>query len=426
MYFKPSYLPHNGAANILVRSLAEELGLSLNKKYKIILASFLAVAKKVNGKAFDWQTGYENLTIWSLFPNVSNKSINEVYKLLKQLDYIGASADIPNYLVERMGFGKPNWIKAKKLPQHFLKEATFIESNLPHVLVNKPEMYHDKIAIGEQSRTAPKFGIQQVKQKFGRDYTLAYRPVKEMNTYWAEHPLYNPIDDEYYSSATRIFHNGSIKSGGCWYGGWTNMCSDQRHSLTIDGHPVVYVDVNGMILSILSCLTGKPMNMIGVWDDVYQRVVCQIPNITNARNMVKDVIMELTGTGNPYKDQPSPDSKTLHDVEQFKHIRDLCLEVYPALKCLDKKRLNFSNELSYHEANILTETLLRLKDMGIIAYPLHDCVLVRLGNELDALETVKSVFKEYVSNFREHKLDLDIAVTVKYSPSNKVKVPGSF
>ena len=64
--------------------------------------------------------------------------------------------------------------------------------------------------------------------------------------------------------------------------------------------------------------------------------------------------------------------------------------------------------------------------MGIIAYPLHDCVLVRLGNELDALETVKSVFKEYVSNFKEHKLDLDIAVTVKYSPSNKVKVPGSF
>ena len=35
MYFKPSYLPSNGAANILVRSLAEELGLLLNKKYEI-------------------------------------------------------------------------------------------------------------------------------------------------------------------------------------------------------------------------------------------------------------------------------------------------------------------------------------------------------------------------------------------------------
>ena len=85
MYFKPSYLPSNGAANILVRSLAEELGLSLNKKYKIILASYLAIAKKVNGQAFDWGTENENknLKFWSLFPNVSSRSVSEVYKLLK-------------------------------------------------------------------------------------------------------------------------------------------------------------------------------------------------------------------------------------------------------------------------------------------------------------------------------------------------------
>ena len=86
MYFKPSYLPSNGAANILVRSLAEELGLSLNKKYEIVLASFLAVAKKVNGQAFDWGTENENknLKFWSLFPNVS-RSVSEVYKLFERL-----------------------------------------------------------------------------------------------------------------------------------------------------------------------------------------------------------------------------------------------------------------------------------------------------------------------------------------------------
>ena len=123
MYFKPSYRAYNGAANIMVRSLAEELELSLTKKYEIILASFLAVSKKVNGKSFDWWTvnDNENLKFWSLFPNVSNQSIREVYKLLKQRNYIGVSADIPNHLIESMGFGKPNWIKAKNLPQHFLK-----------------------------------------------------------------------------------------------------------------------------------------------------------------------------------------------------------------------------------------------------------------------------------------------------------------
>ena len=60
MYFKPSYLPHNETANVLVKALAAELGLSLNKKYEIILASFLAIAKKVNGQTFDWWTNDNN------------------------------------------------------------------------------------------------------------------------------------------------------------------------------------------------------------------------------------------------------------------------------------------------------------------------------------------------------------------------------
>ena len=64
----------------------------------------------------------------------------------------------------------------------------------------------------------------------------------------------------------------------------------------------------------------------------YQAVFCQIPNVTNARKKVKQVIMELTGTGNPSKGKPSPDSKILE--EEFTHIRDLCLQAYPALECL--------------------------------------------------------------------------------------------
>ena len=74
MYYKPSYVPQNGAANILVRHLAEQLGLKLNKKYEIVLASFLAVAKKVNGQAFDWWTGNQNKNpkLWGLFPHVTN------------------------------------------------------------------------------------------------------------------------------------------------------------------------------------------------------------------------------------------------------------------------------------------------------------------------------------------------------------------
>ena len=183
MYFKPSYLPHNGAANILVKSLAEELGLSLNKKYEIILASFLAIAKKVNGQAFDWwiDNNNKNRNIWSLFPHVNNQSVRETYNLLKAHQYIETSTDFPNYLAERIGFGRPNWIKAKRLTKNFLEMATFVEANLPYVLVNKPETYEEKVVRKNLNLSAPTLSNAEVKQRFGREYIQAYKPLKEMN-----------------------------------------------------------------------------------------------------------------------------------------------------------------------------------------------------------------------------------------------------
>ena len=431
MYFKPSYLPSNGAANILVRSLAEELGLSLNKKYEIILASFLAIAKKVNGQAFDWWTGNDNKTLklWSLFPHVSNQSVMEVYKLLRENGYIGAMKGSKTSAIEGLAVEKPNWITAQRLPKHFMEEATFIESNLPFVMVNQPETYEDKKATKNQYFAAPKLSIKKVKQEFGEEYKLAYRSVSEMNAYWSQHPLYNPIANEFYSSARRIFHNGSIKSGGCWYGGWTDFNSNQRCSFTIDGHPVVQVDVNAMILCLLSSLTGKPMNMIGAFQDVYQAVLSQIPDTKNSRDKLKQVIIELAGSGNPYKEKPSSDCEILENIDEFTHIRDLCLEAYPALKCLDQERFNFTNDLSFHEASILTETLLSLKQIGVVAYPAHDCLIVRMGDEFDAVETFKKVFKDYVSLFQKlnklPELYLDIALTIKFDPSEQVRIQGA-
>ena len=69
----------------------------------------------------------------------------------------------------------------------------------------------------------------------------------------------------------------------------------------------VQVDVNAMILCLLSSLTGKPMNMIGAFQDVYQPVLSQLGDITNSRDKLKQVIIELAGSGNPYKEKPSSD-----------------------------------------------------------------------------------------------------------------------
>ena len=223
--------------------------------------------------------------------------------------------------------------------------------------------------------------------------------------------------------------SGSIKSGGRWYGGWTTISPAQCFSLTIDDQPIVNIDINAMILALLSSLTGKPMSMIGTFEDVYQAVVFQLPGVSNARDKVKKVVMELVGAGNPYITVPSLENDVLNCIEEFVHIRDLCLQAYPALKFLDEESLNFLNDLSFHEANIITQIMLTLKQMDIVSYPINDGFIVKLGDEFKTVDTIKSVFKNYVSSFQKRsnlpQLDFDIALTVKFDPTNKFIIQGS-
>ena len=435
MYFKPSYLPQNDAASRLVKTLAEELGLSLNKKNKIILASFIAVAKNANGTKFNWWTGNDNkkLKFWSLYEHVSNASCKKVYQLLMQHGYLLYQIGSTNEQVIGMGFGKPTAVFAQRLPEDLLKEAVFIEANLPPVLVNRFETYEDKLERKKKYPVAPKLGRTEVR-KLGRDYALAYRPVMEMNQFYSKHPLYNPIRNEFYSSARRVFHNESFKAGGRWYGGWTFFKSHQRHSFTIDQQPIVHVDINACFLSLISGLVGIPMNIGDTWRDAYAPVVEQIPEIAEARTKVKQVIMELSGSGNAYKRDPGKDEM---DKNEFNIIRNLCLEAYPALETMEPNKTklqttkgtwNFTNEISFHESSILTNTLLKLKSLGVVAYGVHDCLIVKLGDEVLAADTFRSEFKSYVSSFQKQnkkpKLNLDVALSLEFNASKKVRIRG--
>ena len=85
--------------------------------------------------------------------------------------------------------------------------------------------------------------------------------------------------------------------------------------------------------------------------------------------------------------------------------------------------------MSYYEADILTLTLLNLKQIGVVAYPERGGLIVRLGDEFNAVETLKKAYRDYVYSFQKlnklPELDLDIALTVKFDPVNKVVVEGS-
>ena len=321
-------------------------------------------------------------------------------------------------------------------------------------MVNKPEEYTDKVERKAAGTKAPKLSWKAVyegKQK--RRATAAAKPVMEMSAFWAKHPLVLPAKNmeraQHFACATRIFHNGSLISGGRWYGGWTNLKSHKRLHMRIDDEPICEIDLNASQPTLLSALLGLRMNVGGdTWTDVYASVVeilgaDEEPRLL--RMMVKQVLVEMIGSGNHRRPNPAtteaPKTKldfsalqlffdTDHSRQLYQDIQSAALEVFPALKQLDTSYLNSTGFLSYHESEILTLTLLKLKTLGVVAYGVHDCVVVKQQDKDIAVETYREIIRNYViKHQREHKhpyLNIKVSLTIEQSGLDKVKLSGCY
>jgi hypothetical protein len=471
--FKPQYLPYNNDAHALVEALAAELGLSLKgitgAKHKTILASFLHCVQEAGvGAYLDWSGGTtsQDTTGFSFFPATGSSTVVKVRTKLVEAGYVILGADllaskVPAVLQELMGLPTQrerkrdiNSYRINEMPlldDPRLTSALFVDAHRPYVMVNKPEKYTERVERKAANIKAPKLSWDEVyggRQK--RRATAAARAVMEMNAYWAKHPLTLPATNtdraQLFACATRIFHDGSLVSGGRWYGGWTNLKSDKRLHMRIDDEPICEIDLNGSQPTLFSALLGIRMNVGETWTDVYASVVERLDageERSLLRKMVKQVIVEMLGSGNcnrtgPASTKPPKNPLKFDDVQLFfdtdyskrmyLQIQRAALEVFPALRQLSKR--NDFNFVSYHEAEILTLTLLRLKALGIPAYGVHDCVVVKQSDKHTAVETYRSVIRDYVIKHQKANnhptLNIEVSLTIEELNKDKVKLAGCY
>ena len=471
--FKPQYLPYNQSAHQLVEALALELNLKLSEAHKTILASFLfCVQEACVGASIIWSGGStsQDTVGYSFYPATGAQTVRTVRAKLVDAGYITNHDDLPSGLggmtnrearditgtapTERVKQPNTYRIEAKPLLEGLeLASAMFLDAQRPYVLVNKPEVYTDKVKRKADRLKTPKLSYQAVyKGKQGRAATAAQKAVREMNAYWANHPLTLPATNsepaKLFACATRIFHDGSLTSGGRWYGGWTQIKSEQRLHMRIDDEPICEIDLNGSQPTLLSALLGVPMNVGDTWADVYDTVAQRLHTDEEyklLRKMVKQVIVEMLGTGNYKRTGPAdtdPPEKPLvfddvqlffdtdYSKQMYLTIQREALEVFPALRQLNKKYVNATGFLSFHESEILTQTLLTLKDAGVPAYGVHDCVIVRKRDVDLGVQTYRQVIRDYVVRHqREQKhpcLNIEVSVTIEEAGKDKVRLPGRY
>jgi hypothetical protein len=129
-------------------------------------------------------------------------------------------------------------------------------------------------------------------------------------------------------------------------------------------------------------------------------------------------------------DEPQLFFDTDHSKQIYLRIQREALEVFPALKNLDTKHYNATGFLSYHESEILTLTLLKLKAMGVPAYGVHDCVVVKQSDKDEAVKTYRSVIRDYVEKHQRENnhpnLNIEVSLTMEELNKDKVKLAGCY
>ena len=329
------WLPYNDTAHDLVEALVDHFGYPTSgpkaERYAVVVASLLKAAQAHVSSASNDLPNYVGIqrraSAWSQYPLVGRTVSDAVVD-----DFLSRFG---GQLVEGSGSSdlhkddQGNWrtdpkmsmytLDVAKLPEQLLA-ARFIEVGRPLVKVNKAETRQQKNRRKTQRFAKPFHNRKEAKARTEDALTASESRIQALNDFWRQHPLELP-NGHAVASATRVFHDGRFDAGGRIYGGWTGLDQkSKRLHCTIDGEPVVEIDIRASQPTLLSSLLGHKLGglgPLGEWDDVYGELsrlagqhhwwtvidnkIDKIDLIKRNRNVAKAVVMALIGSGLPLK-----------------------------------------------------------------------------------------------------------------------------
>ena len=454
---RPIYEPYNEQAKALVDTVHQALNLpdarpTSIETQKHVICGFLAAAQRAFSFSDKGKNHPDAVAIsadrnwWSQYPLAGYEISQQVREALVAREFIEPVELTGQRHFWRDEEDKLRWIGT--MQTFFLNdsiphlvgfvEAEFIETGRPRVLIGVKESAAKKFVRKKNKRHKPKMKQNEVHQTFGKAYTVASMEVLGLNTFWKQHPLALPQLANgvrgYVASATRVYHDGRLDSGGRFYGAWTSMNSAYRLQCTIDGEPVAEVDLNASQPTLFSAMMGIPVKVGGMWEDLYSNILEAVDltgididdDDVTRRGKIKQVTMEVIGTGNPNKRQEAEDSDYTFADGEFARYRNGLVKVVPALHYLDPDYLNGAGYVSYHEAQIMLNTLHKLKTMNIPAYPIHDCLLVKENDIETATNVYRKTISSYVKEYGKGNVNITVPVSIERKDKDKERLVGYY
>jgi len=223
-----------------------------------------------------------------------------------------------------------------------------------------------------------------------------------INDMMGKYPLTDK-DGTTWSGCYRGFNEGRLDKGGRIYGDWQNKKSHERQAMTVDGCPVVEVDIKGSFLFLGNSLYSQPLDL-GL--DPYLNISfvrdAETPEARSSlRELAKIVVSSMWYAEKPLTRLPKGRDKnssgsTISLRQQFNLDKELSSgriikEIYNTFPFLVEKELN-GFDLMYRESEIILASMLDLADKAIPTYPVHDCLICRETDQ----EAVKASISKHM------------------------------
>ena len=371
------FMPADEATKAHLVEMLEALGLRTNFKWQYALCDLFKAATYDKNRLVVWPRGNSNKT-----KPYSTRTVQDLQDALRKHGKITVALESTR--------GRATTYKVIEVPD-FLKFKEHNLNNAIRLRAEKPKGYY-----GGKSKA-------RGREIYDAEMTEAQRSTKDQLTdrlrviqdFMKLHPLHS--DRSIWDHVYRVF-NASFTQGGRFQGGWVNRPKKERFGYTIDGEPIIQVDVKACFFFLVHVLKGVNQQLP---PDPYKPLQ-SYKDFTISRDAVKAMVSKFLSHGSlksfplthkkdengntiNFKDYHSiPEGLTAKDFE--KHL----FETYHWIRDVDQR----AGELMYLESSIMEEVLLRLVERGIPAYPLHDCLIGKVSDEAVLVEVLQEVFRD--------------------------------
>ncbi|UEP39979.1 hypothetical protein [Burkholderia sp. B21-005] len=182
----------------------------------------------------------------------------------------------------------------------------------------------------------------------------------------------------------RYFNSGSFELGGRLFGGfWQRMNKNERKDLLIDGERAVELDFSQVGPRILYGIAGAKMDR-----DAYA-----IPGYEAYRDGIKKLFAAMINTRTQLVRFPGKVQELFPRGTKVASVGSAILRHHPAIADHFHKQEGLA--VMFKESQIMVSALLRMKDAGIVALPVHDAAIVAAGRADEARAIMLEEFHTY-------------------------------